>query len=83
MWESAVELGICLLIGAAGLAVVAWEIATGNIAYLDGIALALISLVLGGFFLFDVFWSYRSGELKEMLTSMKKQAPKAGNPKSD
>jgi hypothetical protein len=67
MLESIVELGFCLLLGAIALAVVAWEIATGNIAYLDGIALSLISLTLGGFFLFDVFWAYRSGELKELL----------------
>jgi len=67
MWESIVELGVCLVIGAVALAVVVWEIATGNIAYLDGISLALISLTLGGFFLFDVLWSYRSGELKELL----------------
>jgi hypothetical protein len=67
MWETVAELGICLLIGAIALAVVAWEIATGNIAYLDGIALSLISLTLGGFFLFDVLWSYRRGELKELL----------------
>jgi len=67
MWESIVELGLCLLIGAIALAVVAWEVATGNIAYLDGIALSLISLTLGGFFLFDVLWSYRSGELKGLL----------------
>jgi len=67
MWESIVEVGLCLLIGAIALVVVAWEVATGNIAYLDGIALSLISLTLGGFFLFDVFWAYRSGELKELL----------------
>jgi hypothetical protein len=67
MWESIAELGFCLLVGAIALAVVVWEIATGNIAYLDGISLSLISLTLCGFFLFNVFWSYRSGELKELL----------------
>jgi hypothetical protein len=67
MWESIVELSICLLIGVIGLAVVVWEIATGRIAYLDGIALSLISLTLGGFFLFDVLWSCHTGELKELL----------------
>jgi len=67
MRESIIELGFCLLAGAVALAVVVWEIASGNIAYLDGIALSLISLTLGGFFLFDVFWAYRGGELKEFL----------------
>jgi len=76
MWESIIELVICLVIGAIALAVVAWEIATGRIAYLDGISLSLISLTLGGFFLFDVFWSYRSGELKEVLSSIRK--PRVG-----
>jgi len=72
MWESIAELGFCLLMGAIALAVVVWEVATGGIAYLDGISLSLISLTFGGFFLFDVFWTYRSGELKEVLSSIRK-----------
>jgi len=67
MSEGLVELGVCLLVGAAGLAVVVWEVATGRVANLDGLTLSLVSLTLGGFFLFDVYWSYRSGELKELL----------------
>ena len=79
MWESIVELGVCLLIGVVALAVVVWEIATGRIAYLDGISLSLISLTLGGFFLFDVFWSYHTGELKDLL----KKRQEAGSSKPE
>ena len=65
--ESFIELGVCLLIGLASLAVVVWLCLRGSLAYLDGISLALISLALGGFFLYDVFAAYRSGELDEIL----------------
>jgi hypothetical protein len=74
MSERLVEVAICLLIGLASLAVVVWLAFTGRLAYLDGISLALISLVIGGFFLFDVFVAYRSGELNEILGRRKAAA---------
>ena len=78
--ESLIELAVCLLIGLASLAVVAWLALTGRLAYLDGISLALISLALGGFFLYDVFAAYRGGEVDEMLGRRKEASPasKAG-----
>jgi len=69
---SVLELGVCLVLGLASLAVVAWVVATGWIAYLDGIALALISLTLGAFFLFNLAWSWRSGELQALLKALRK-----------
>ena len=66
------ELGICLVLGLASLAVVAWVVATGWIAYLDGIAPALIGLTLGAFFLFDLAWSLHTGELEALLKELRK-----------
>lgn len=72
MRESILELALCLLIGLASLAVVVWDVATGRIVYLDGITVALLSLTVGGFFMFDVFWSWRSSELKALLAGLRK-----------
>ncbi|PYV06385.1 MAG: hypothetical protein DMG26_03280 [Acidobacteria bacterium] len=66
------ELSICLILGFASLAVVASVVATGWIAYLDGIALALIGLTLGAFFLFDLAWSLHTGELEALLKELRK-----------
>jgi hypothetical protein len=73
MPEGLIEIALCALIGLAAFLVVAWDIATGHIAYMDGICLALISLALGVFFLFNVRMAWRSGELKNMLASWKKR----------
>jgi len=66
------EMSICLILGLASLAVVAWVVATGWIAYLDGIALALIGLTLGAFFLFNLAWSWHTGELEALLRELRK-----------
>ncbi len=75
MNEIVVELTICLCVGLLCLAVVAWDVASGRIVYLDGIALAIIVLTIGLFFLFNVFWSYRTGELAQLWKDLRK--PKA------
>lgn len=77
MSERLIEVAICLFIGLASLAVVVWLASTGRLAYLDGISLALISLVIGGFFLFDVLAAYRAGELDEIL-GRRKATPATG-----
>jgi len=77
MGETVIELAICALVGLLSLAVVAWDVATGRILYLDGIALAIIVLTLGGFFAFNIFWSYRTGELKQMWQEFRK--PRTGD----
>jgi hypothetical protein len=69
---SLLELGIALGIGLASLAVAVWVVVTGWIAYLDGIALALICLVMAVFFLFNVAWSWRQGELQALLKAWRK-----------
>ena len=64
--------GLYHVSGLASLAVVAWVVVTGWIAYLDGIALALIGLTLGAFFLFNFAWSWRTGELEVLLKELRK-----------
>jgi len=59
-------------VGLLCLAVVVWVVATGRIAYLDGLSLALISLAVGAIFLSMVGWSYRASELKEILKSLRR-----------
>jgi ABC-type enterobactin transport system permease subunit len=72
MIEPLVWLVVCALVGVLCLAVVVWVVATGRIAYLDGLSLALISLAVGAIFLSMLGWSYRSSELKEILNSLHK-----------
>jgi hypothetical protein len=72
MREAIIELAICLVLGVLSLAVVAWDLLSGQIAYLDGIALAIIVLTLGVFLLFNVLWSYRTGELRQILQELRK-----------
>lgn len=72
MRESILELALCFLIGLASFAVVVWDVATGRIAYLDGITVALLGLTVGAFFMFVVFWSWRSSELKALLAELRK-----------
>ena len=60
------------LLGLLCLAVVVWVVATGRIAYLDGLSLAFFSLAVGAIFLSMVGWSYRTSELSEILKSLHK-----------
>ena len=79
MVESVIELVLCLLVGLACLAVVVWDVASGRIAYLDGITLAILSLTLGGFFMFNVAWSWRTSELRELLDGLRKGSDQGSN----
>ena len=79
MLESVIELVLCLLFGLACLAVVVWDVASGRIAYLDGITLAILSLTLGGFFMFNVAWSWRTSELHELLDGLRKGSDRGSN----
>jgi UPF0716 family protein affecting phage T7 exclusion len=72
MIEPLLWLVVCALLGVLCLAVVVWVVVTGRIAYLDGLSLALISLAVGFIFLSMVGWSYRAGELKEILKSLRR-----------
>jgi hypothetical protein len=70
MIEPLIWLAVCLLVGLLSVAVAVWIVATGRIAYLDGLSLALISLAIGAIFLSMVGWSYRTSELKEIVNSL-------------
>jgi ABC-type enterobactin transport system permease subunit len=72
MREVIIEAAVCLFIGILSLAVAVWVVASGRIVYLDGIALVIIALTISAFFLFDVFWSYRTGELQQAVQDSRK-----------
>ena len=79
MLETAFLLAFCLLMGLLCLAVVVWLIVTGRVFGLDGLSLALISLTLGVFFMFNVAWSRHVGELQEVLKHFRKGSTKSEN----
>ena len=72
MREVIIESAICIFVGVVSLAVAVWIVASGSIVYLDGIALAIIVLTIGAFFLFNVLWSYSTGELRQVLQDRRK-----------
>lgn len=73
MLETIILLVFCGLVGLASLAVVVWLGVSGSLLTLDGLAFALISLTLGGFFMFNIAWSLRSGELRAVLNHLLKK----------
>ena len=62
------SLGVAL----AGFGVSGWLVLSGRFQTLDGLLMILIGLTLGGIFLFDLAWSFRTGELREVLNSLAK-----------
>jgi hypothetical protein len=79
MLETIFLLAFCLLIGLASLAVALWLAVSGRLLTLDGLAFALISLTIGGFFMFNIAWSFRTGELRALLGQLGKKEPKAAS----
>lgn len=69
MLGSRLALVFCLLMGLAGLSTSAWVVYSGGYTTLDGILLILISLTLGGIFILDLVWSFRNGEVQQILSS--------------
>lgn len=79
MLETVILLSFCLLVGLASLGVVVWLAVSGALFTLDGLAFALISLTLGAFFMFNVAWSFKTGELRALLGALRKdKAAQAG-----
>ena len=72
MREVIIEAAICVFVGVVSLAVAVWVVASGSMVYLDGIVLSIIVLTIGAFFLFNVLWSYRTGELRQVLQDWRK-----------
>lgn len=77
MVETVLLLAFSLLMGLASLAICAWLVVSGNLFSMDGLALALISLTLGGFFMFNVAWSIHTGEFQEVLKYLRKGSSKS------
>jgi hypothetical protein len=72
MREVIIEAAMCVFVGVMSLAVAVWVVASGSMVYLDGIVLSIIVLTIGAFFLFNVLWSYRTGELRQVLEDWRK-----------
>ena len=79
MLETLILFGFCFLVGLISLGVFAYLVMTGQILTLDGIALTIISLTIGGVFMLNVVWSAFTGELKKMLEQMRKK-PESNEP---
>lgn len=77
MLENVLLLAFCLLVGLLSLAVCIWVIVTGRIFYLDGLLLVLVSLTLGGFFMFNIFWSIHTGEMRAVLNYLRRRVGKS------
>jgi hypothetical protein len=80
MLETVILLAFCSLMGLASLAVLLWLAVSGTLLTMDGLVFALISLTVGGFFMFNVAWSFRTGELRALLNQM---GQKKANEKSE
>jgi len=79
MLEEVILLAFCSLITLVGLAVAAWEAATGRLFSIDGLWLTLIALTLATVFGANVAWSVYSGEVQEMLRQVRERpAGRAG-----
>jgi len=80
MLETLILFGFCLLAGLISLGVFAYLVMTGQILTLDGIALTIISLTIGGVFMLNVVWSVFTGELKRAMEHAKKKPDSAEPP---
>ena len=80
MLETVILLAFCSLMGLASLAVLLWLAVSGTLLTMDGLVFALVSLTVGGFFMFNVAWSFRTGELRALLNQM---GQKKANEKSE
>ncbi len=78
MLETVLLLLFCVLMGLGALAVVAWTTLTGRLLSLDGLALSLISLTLGAFFMFNIAWPMRTNELQGVLNYLREKLFKRG-----
>jgi hypothetical protein len=83
MLETIILLAFCGLMGLASLAVFLWLLVSKAIFTMDGLAFALISLTIGGFFMFNVAWSLRTGELRALLNQMGKKKAKEKSEQAD
>ena len=73
MIETLLLLALCGLIGLGSLLVALWQLLPLQAITMDKIAFALISLTLGGFFMFNIAWSFRTGELRALMGQREKK----------
>ena len=76
MLQSVLLLAFCLLMGLVSLAVCVWVALGGQLFSLDGLLLVAISLSIGGFFMGNFAWSVFTGEVREILISLRSGSKK-------
>ncbi len=67
MLQAVLLLAFCLLMGLVALAACAWVAATGQLFTMDGLLIVAISVTLGGAFVAMVVYSWKTGEVSEIL----------------
>lgn len=77
MLQSVLLLAFCLFMGLVSLATCVWVALTGQLFTLDGLLLVAISLSIGGLFLGNLAWSVYTGEVREILNSLRSPSKKA------
>ncbi len=80
MLQSVLLLAFCLFMGLASLAACVWVALTGQLFTLDGLLLVAISLTIGGFFMGNFAWSVYTGEVRDILNSLRSRSKKTDTP---
>ena len=80
MLQSVLLLAFCLFMGLVSLAVCIWVVVSGQLFTLDGLLLVAISLTIGGFFMGNFAWSVYTGEVRDILNSLRSHSKKTDAP---
>ena len=80
MLQSVLLLAFCLFMGLVSLAACIWVALTGQLFTLDGLLLVAISLSIGGLFMGNFAWSVYTGEVREILNSLRNHSKKTDTP---
>lgn len=78
MLESALLLAFSGLMALLCLATAAWVAATAQGLTTDDLLLIGVSLTLAAFFGFNVAWSVRTGEFREVMNDLRERRSKSG-----
>jgi len=80
MLQSALLLLFCFLVGVLSLAVCVWVAVSGQLLTMDGLLTIAISLAVGAIFMANVAWSFYTGELRVILSQLRKRPAAAEGP---
>lgn len=83
MLETIILLALCCLVGLASFVIALWQLLPLRAITMDKIAFALISLTIGGFFMFNVAWSFRTGEMRALMNQREKKPAEEKSEKAE